>query len=603
MVRGQSDVYSYLPNNFDELVYEDQYRVLDSMHRIGDRPYEINVGLFLLGMNLAEGSNDYSGLSKWASVTSRLYGNTGLYSEAYNYALLGLENARKAKSLEYEVQALTRMGRTQMDLQNYEDAIRFAEEAIEKSKKLPDSIAENKGWAYSMAGEIERMSGDYDNAIQRYQSAFRVFEDLKVDAGMEAVTHNMGLAEVGRGNYIVANSLLNAEMDSYIAYDPVRKMEYILAMSELLFKTNQADSAMSMARSGLEFANSIDNLRWKIEFLDAMAQLEREKQNWDVAWDYREEAITISEKVLGEKVRRQSEILDVQFALNHLESENTLLLEQNRNQELYSKGMIAIIILILVIASIVIYSFLRTRSYNRALASRNEKLDAFIQEKDVLMNIMAHDLKAPLHAIGGMMELIGDPETPPAVRKVCLQKTNIALNRGTTLISNLLEMAAVESGQIGVNLSQIRLQSVMEDVIEDNSAQAHQKGISLNMETFGEVHVKTDPVLVGRILNNFLSNAIKYSPKGKAVHVRLREKENGVFIHVQDQGPGLSEDDQTKLFQKFKTLTAKPTAGENSTGLGLALSWALAEKINGEILVESELNFGAVFTLRIPKAS
>ena len=306
---------------------------------------------------------------------------------------------------------------------------------------------------------------------------------------------------------------------------------------------------------------------------------------------------------MGEKVRRQSKILDVRFDLNKLEHENTLLVEQNRSQELYTKGMAAIIALILIIASIMIYNFVRTRRYSRQLADRNDQLDSLIKEKDMLMNIMAHDLKAPLHAIGGMIELIADPSTPDQVKQMCVDKTNAALKRGTTLISNLLEMAALESGELGVNVSEIQLKGVMEEVLEDNAAHALQKGINLKLESSSEVEIKTDPVLVGRILNNFISNAIKYSPSGKSVYMRMKDTGGKVLIQVKDEGPGLSEDDQSMLFKKFKTLSAKPTGGENSTGLGLALSYALAKKLNGEILVESEKDAGAIFSLQLPKAS
>ena len=578
--------------------------MLDSIRRDGaDRPYQINVGLSLLGMSLAEDAKDPSGVALWASTVARLYGNTGLYTEAFNYGLVSLENARKANSLKNEVQALSRLARTQRDLMNFEEAVIYAEKAIEKARGLPDSIAENRGWAFNMAGEINRLSGKYEDALPYYESAYLEFEKQDFLAGMEAVTHNKGLTMAQLGEYEQARDLLNIEMRSYIAVDPVRKLEYLLGMSEILAGSDSVEKALATAQEGIQFADSIDNLRWKINFLNRMAFLEKNRQNWEQAWVYREEAIDISEQVLGEKVRRQSEILDVRFDLNKLENQNSLLIEQNRNQELYTKGMAAIIILILVIASILIYNFAKTRRYTKELAQRNSQLDTLIQEKDVLMNIMAHDLKAPLHAIGGMMELISDPETPQQVRDVCIEKVNMALKRGTNLISNLLEMAALESGEIGVNLSETSLQGVMEEVIEDNSAHAERKGIEIKMDPVGEVEVRTDPVLLGRILNNFVSNAIKYSPTGKSVYMRLSEKENDVLIQVKDEGPGLTKEDQSKLFKKFKTLSAKPTAGENSTGLGLALSWALAEKINGEILVESEKNSGAVFSLRIPKAS
>jgi signal transduction histidine kinase len=106
-----------------------------------------------------------------------------------------------------------------------------------------------------------------------------------------------------------------------------------------------------------------------------------------------------------------------------------------------------------------------------------------------------------------------------------------------------------------------------------------------------------------QVLENLVSNAVKYSPPGNAIFVRLKKHTQGVRIEVQDQGPGLSAEDQKKLFGKFARLSAKPTGGEYSTGLGLSIVKKMVEAMNGKVWCEGELGQGATFIVEFPTAS
>ena len=106
-----------------------------------------------------------------------------------------------------------------------------------------------------------------------------------------------------------------------------------------------------------------------------------------------------------------------------------------------------------------------------------------------------------------------------------------------------------------------------------------------------------DPNITRQVLDNLISNAIKYSPPGKPVSVRLLQTESAVRCEIQDEGPGLSDTDQQKLFGKFARLTAQPTGGEHSTGLGLFIVKKLVTAMNGKVWCESELGKGATFVV------
>ena len=115
--------------------------------------------------------------------------------------------------------------------------------------------------------------------------------------------------------------------------------------------------------------------------------------------------------------------------------------------------------------------------------------------------------------------------------------------------------------------------------------------------------VLVDPYVMVQVLENLVSNAVKYSPVGKNIFVRLKKEAGAVRLEVQDEGPGLSAEDQKKLFGKFARLSAKPTGGEHSTGLGLSIVKKMVEAMNGKVWCESELGKGATFIVTMPEAT
>ena len=133
--------------------------------------------------------------------------------------------------------------------------------------------------------------------------------------------------------------------------------------------------------------------------------------------------------------------------------------------------------------------------------------------------------------------------------------------------------------------------------------QAKIKNITLHLHTSkNQYYALVNKDTVHQILDNLISNAIKYSPYDKKVYIRINQSENRVRCEIQDEGPGLSQADQKKLFGKFTRLTPKPTGTEHSTGLGLFIVNKLVNAINGKVWCESELGKGTTFLVEFPIA-
>ncbi len=247
-------------------------------------------------------------------------------------------------------------------------------------------------------------------------------------------------------------------------------------------------------------------------------------------------------------------------------------------------------------------AFARMQDALSELAASNQHLTYLNNEKNELMGIAAHDLRNPLTVILGNAELMGTIKDPHMLARLTQNTRSVAI-RMRDLIANLLDVNAIEQGKFVVKKERCDIKALLEQGLEQNQSAATRKQSVFRVGISEGLWATADRAAVLQIFDNLISNALKYSPPNTTVHVHaLPEKEN-VIVNVRDEGPGISEADQKKLFQKFTRLTARPTGGESSTGLGLAIVKKLAEAMGGAVLCTSAIGSGSTFTVRLPIAS
>jgi len=233
------------------------------------------------------------------------------------------------------------------------------------------------------------------------------------------------------------------------------------------------------------------------------------------------------------------------------------------------------------------------------LAASNDRLVYLNNEKNEFLGIAAHDLKNPLTVIGGSAELLGMTTDPASVRKLS-EAIGASTKRMRELIANLLDVNAIEQGKFTSNIERCDLSALVLQSVENNRPNAARKEIAICVGPSEGTWARADRGATVQILDNLISNAIKYSPKKTSVHINVLPEREHIMVAVRDEGPGISEADQKKLFQKFSRLSARPTAGESSTGLGLAIVKRLAEAMAGSVQCQSALGAGSTFMLRLP---
>ncbi len=239
---------------------------------------------------------------------------------------------------------------------------------------------------------------------------------------------------------------------------------------------------------------------------------------------------------------------------------------------------------------------------NRYLEVMSSGLSRLNHEKNDFMDIAAHDLKNPLTTIKGLADFLRqNNDIPPESVKAILENIIKSSERMFAIVRNLLDVNAIESGNFHFTPSQVDMEEIIRDLVQQYDYQATQKKIRCTIAVEGgNAHVSANTDSMTQILDNLLSNALKYSPHDTEVRITLTKNNGIVRCAIQDEGQGLSDIDKEKLFGKFAQLSAQPTGGEQSSGLGLFIVKKLVEAMNGKVWCESVQGKGATFLVEFP---
>lgn len=240
----------------------------------------------------------------------------------------------------------------------------------------------------------------------------------------------------------------------------------------------------------------------------------------------------------------------------------------------------------------------------RELEASHARMAQLSREKDMMLGMVAHDLRGPLAVIMGFAEnaLSYPPGEAEGLARHALEVVMRETTQMNHFIGSLLDLNAFERGLPDLLMSPVNLVSEARAAVERAQREAARKGTELRLATPArpEQTVQADRPGLRRILDNFISNALKFTPSGGRVSVRLALSGREAQCQIHDTGPGLTADDQARAFGRFARLSAKPTAGEKSTGLGLAICRALAEGMGGRVWCANNPEGGATFAFALP---
>jgi signal transduction histidine kinase/response regulator of citrate/malate metabolism len=250
----------------------------------------------------------------------------------------------------------------------------------------------------------------------------------------------------------------------------------------------------------------------------------------------------------------------------------------------------------------------RTReltSANHRLAAQWTRLQRANALKSEILGTVAHDLKTPLAVILGrtemLTEMVGQAASSTENIKSQIVHIRTSANRLTAMVNNLITDAMTDALDITVRPELIDVAVLVKEIAAANQPLADNKKQTIALSMEAGCPTNCDGDRIREAVDNLLSNAIKYSPIGGHIELLVRRAEGETVVEVKDEGPGLSPEDMVRLFERFQRLSAQPTAGESSTGLGLSIAKRIVELHGGTIKAESPgPGRGATFIMRLP---
>jgi signal transduction histidine kinase len=531
---------------------------------------------------------DQSGLAYVYRSLANVYKSQGDFEKAIEMSTLAYELRKQLGEKRSIVSSLMELGLIYEEKGDTKEALNKLQMADSLAKQINDPVT---------LAELELGVAEIEFSEKRYDESF-----VKANAVLKTIS------EITNQKIFIRAALIRGKYFSY-------QKKYSLAVpifKDIVFKAKQSG-----------------NLAYQIEATRNLAICYEALGNRVEA-----EAMITQSKILDERIKNtdlQAEIDRLQFQLQieKKEKENEFLKSiQVRNESLISSQrfqnrLLIILVISVSIVTAVLLIYTRKRkvvneklreqndqilkqkevitNVNKSLRKQNIQLSELNNEKNSLMNIVAHDLKSPINRIAGLVSVMELESKIPQQHAEYLKMIKVATQSGSNLIKDLLDVNAIEANAGGYIISDLNAGKLLEDRVNSFQVAADLKSIQLIVRNDLPYSFKSDADYLNRIIDNLVSNAIKFSPKNSIITINGRSENDGIFFSIKDLGPGFSESDKSSLFQKFKRLSAQPTGGESSNGLGLAIVKTLVDRLGGEIILSSESGAGAEFILRIPE--
>ncbi len=580
-------------------------------------------------IQIAADQNDSIQLGHSYNNLGRMFFDAGDWVRAFNNFISSreiFESIKDPSGMAYVYRSLANIYLAQHDFAK-------ASEMSEMAYRIRKEIGDKHGIMSSLIelGLLYKSNGDTEKALEKYKQA----EELarQIDDRVMLAEIAIAMAEIQVEENQFTQALKSASMVLEAVSETSNQKIFIRALivkSKILIHDHDFLPATQILDKVLSESRSSGNLTYELEALKLGAFCFEKLGRTDRAQHYRNDYALLNEKIKNTDLLREIDRLQFQLLVEKVEAENKILRTTKINNESviskqrFQNTILLITVLSFLVISTVLYIYLRKRRIvnhrlsqqnekisnqqkviseaNEMLIARNHELNEINSEKDSLMNIVAHDLKSPLNRIKGLTTLFEiEGELSPS-HKEYLSMMREATKSGIDLITDLLDVSYLnESAQKQTNVL-IDLKALLEKRIYFFQVSADLKLIRIDFSCDIQAEFCSVPDYIIRIVDNLLSNAIKFSSRQSTIHIQCHVSQEFATISVRDSGPGFTEEDKQYLFQRFKTLSARPTGGESSNGLGLAIVKTLVDRLQGEIVLNSEVGYGAEFIVKIPSA-
>jgi len=538
-----------------------------------------------------------------------VYRKLGLYSKATDYYVRALDEYMARKDLGGVASMYNSMGILSTSKSEYPKGLRYFKKAL-----LYDSLADNRrSIKMNVLNNIVVCylgQEQYDSARVKLLMNVKLAKKAKNRVELGKAMNNFAIAYKGLEQYELSKryyykSLHLKRLTKQESFIAATKLG--LAHAHLL--SGNLDSAGYYFERLSQSINHNTSIKSKHQYYELLVSYYRARNDFEQALSALDSTYQLFEKM------NQSDQADLQRSYESLFNMKAAQLENDelrkrieREQELTENSREradrqtriawATVGGFLLVGFLLVFIWKerkKLRMTNEKLESTNARLQESLSDNREIISIVAHDLKAPMGQIKGLIDLMRDDDNLNPEQLGFMKIIDKVFDNNDRLINNL--MLAHQNESRPLKITSFSLSDVLREAKDRFNGQAFGKEIRLILDVDDGLYLATDQDLLSRVIDNFLSNAIKFSPPEENVIIKAFATSKSTVIAIQDFGPGIANDERSKLFKRFQRLGNKPTGGESSSGLGLYITKTIADKLNADIMVESKKGEGSTFSI------
>jgi len=614
-------VYLYDDETSSYVEYPRTQTVADSLLDVATKERSRNSGVSFNAARQALSVSkdiDYTeGIARAHNLIGIKYLDFGDHELAHRHYLqaLSVENARN--NSEGIARLLNNIAQIYVEQENYSEGSSYLRASMKKWKELGDDrriLATTNN-----LGIIHRREKRYDEALDLFWDvADRSLESEEPDSLLYTVAMlNIGTTYKDKESFRRASIHLHAarsyfERHSYTAH----RVYADIVLGELYRDLGEYGKALEYSGRALKAARKEQFRERRKEALLLESEIYEKQGKQGLAFArfkrYHEVSDSLQNMQRGERIKELQARFDAEKKdreIDLLNKEAALQEAKIVQQDQLESFLIFSVLLLLTIVGLLIRANHQRRKNNQKLregrqeiGKQNRELSKLNREKDEFMSIAAHDLRNPLSSINMAVDLINGV---PDIDKETLQEytgiIKISSDRMRNLINSVLHIHSMDGRSADDEVKTLDANRIVDEAVHNFLKPAERKQITLQKNlTSSKTTFLGDSDNVLRIFENLISNAIKYSTPETTVTISTRAAGDKVRVAIADQGPGIREEDQQKLFCKFARLSNKPTGNESSTGLGLYIVKKITEAMGGRVWCESEPGEGSTFYVELP---
>ncbi len=557
--------------------------------------------------------SDSASLSKDFNNVANDYYDLGEYDEAYYYFTQSYRTARAIDDSLRMTIALHNVGRVFKELGQYDRALSHLNLSLGLSREINDI----EGVPYSLdeIGDVMLRKGEYDSAFIILLRSLALTRQQNIFVLEPRTLSKLATVHLHSRNYSKALAYYDTTFKSHQKTGNNFGMaEVELGRGQVFLHQDRYDEAMTSINRSLTLAKKSNARILEIRVYQALSRLYELKSDFRQSLEYFKQfkqledslfSHDMQEKLLRDQIRFETQDKDTEIAA--LNEERDMKNDTIKKQEFVRNILVVVMALSVILLATVYRSGRRRRQINTLLLrhqqemeTRSEELERLNQVKDKFFSIISHDLRSPINALAGLLDLLDKGAVKPQELSRHIHELKSRFNHTRTLLNNLLDWTLLQMDKLNLQASRIDIQKIVDENIQLLGSVSNKQILLHNrvpLNTIGYADSNT----INLVIRNLMTNAIKFTNDGGEVAIGAQEKETEWLVTVEDNGVGINEGVLKILFDKTAPYTTRGTANEKGTGLGLILCKEFVEKNGGKIQVQSQVGKGSKFSFTVPK--